>query len=162
MRLRNLEEKDAVRMLEWMHDESVVGKLQTNFAEKTMDDCLRFIRNSRDDGNIHWAIVDENDIYMGTVSLKHITDENAEFAITIHKDAMGSGCSIWAMKEVLRKGFEEYNLKSIYWCVAKDNLRALRFYDKNGFFRTDAKFLNITGEYTEDQINSYVWYQVMV
>ena len=31
MRLRNLELKDAPLMLEWMHDESVVGKLKGNF-----------------------------------------------------------------------------------------------------------------------------------
>ena len=39
MRLRNLELKDAPLMLEWMHDESVVGKLKGNFIEKTLADA---------------------------------------------------------------------------------------------------------------------------
>ena len=36
MRLRNLELKDATLMLEWMHDENVVGKLKGDFLEKTL------------------------------------------------------------------------------------------------------------------------------
>lgn len=94
MRLRDLEQRDATRMLAWMHDQSVVEKLQTNFAVKTLDDCREFIKNSKSDNNIHLAIVDDNDLYMGTVSLKHITDKKAEFAITVCKAAMGKGYSI--------------------------------------------------------------------
>ena len=95
MKLRKLLQKDSTRMLEWMHDPFVVEKLQANFAAKTMDDCISFIENSEDAENVHLAITDDDDLYMGTVSLKHITDDNAEFAITVHRDAMGNGYSIW-------------------------------------------------------------------
>lgn len=37
--------------------------------------------------NLHLAIVDENDEYMGTVSLKNIEEDKAEFAITVRKNA---------------------------------------------------------------------------
>lgn len=43
MRLRNLELKDAPLMLEWMHYESVVGKLKGNFIEKNLADAESFI-----------------------------------------------------------------------------------------------------------------------
>ena len=33
--LRELKTTDAALMLEWMHDEDVVGKLKGNFKEKT-------------------------------------------------------------------------------------------------------------------------------
>lgn len=161
MKLRKLLKKDAERMLEWMHDPFVVEKLQANFAAKTMDDCISFIENSEDAENVHLAITDDDDLYMGTVSLKHITDDNAEFAITVHRDAMGNGYSIWAMKQIIKKGFEEYHLKNIYWCVAKDNARAIRFYDKNGFPRVESSKISIAGGYTEEQIREYVWYQIM-
>ncbi len=160
MNLRKLDLKDADRMLEWMHDPSVVEKLQTDFSKKTIDDCRSFIENSLDENNIHLAIVNDKDLYMGTVSLKHITKDNAEFAITVHKDAMGHGYSIWAMKEILKKGFKECQVKDIYWCVAIDNIRALRFYDKNNFPREDVININIVAGYTKEQIDSYVWYQV--
>ncbi len=48
MYLRKLEMKDAPLMLEWMHDPSVVEKLHTNFAEKTLADAEGFISWSRD------------------------------------------------------------------------------------------------------------------
>ena len=91
MRLRKLELNDSKRMLEWMHDPFVVEKLQTNFINKTIEDCIAFINNSQNDENIHLAIVDDNNQYMGTVSLKHITANTAEFAITVHRDVMGKG-----------------------------------------------------------------------
>ena len=73
MRLRNLELKDAPLMLEWMHDESVVGKLKGNFIEKTLADAESFIvASANKDKNIHLAIVSDEDEYMGTVSLKNV------------------------------------------------------------------------------------------
>lgn len=162
MHLRSLEQKDAARMLEWMHDSFVVEKLQTDFAKKTMSDCKTFIANSQDNENIHLAITDDHDEYMGTVSLKHITEDTAEFAITVHKDAMGKGYSIWAMNEILKKGFTEYKVAKIYWCVAQDNARALRFYDKNDFPRIDSEKVKIAGGYTQEKIKEYVWYQVSI
>ncbi len=138
MRLRKLELKDSPLMLEWMHDDSVVHDMRTNFSEKTLDDCHAFISSSQDDFPcVHRAIVDENDEYMGTVSLKNIDYEhsNAEFAITVRKESMGLGYSKYAMDEMIKLGFEKLNLSAIYWFVSKYNKRALRFYDKSGFRR---------------------------
>lgn len=160
MQLRNLKQRDAERMLEWMHDRFVVEKLQTDFVAKTIDDCRKFIDNSQDEANIHLAIVDDADRYMGTVSLKHITKNTAEFAITVCRDAMGKGYSIWAMNRIIKMGFEQYGVSDIYWCVAADNLRALRFYDKNHFTRVETDKINIAGGYTKEQIASYIWYQI--
>lgn len=51
-------------------------------------------------------------------------------------------------------------MTEIYWCVAKDNHRALRFYDKNGFQRVEAGVVEMGTGYTEEQILSYIWYRV--
>lgn len=137
MRLRKLEDKDAPFMLEWMHDDSVVHFMQADFASKTIEDCKNFITALQDESeNIHLAITDDNDEYMGTVSLKNIHDGSAEFAITIRKCAMGKGYSSWGMKEIIKKG-KAMGLDHIYWCVSKENKRAIRFYDKNGYSRID-------------------------
>lgn len=161
MRLRKLELIDAPFMLEWMHDKSVVEDLRTNFLTKTMEDCENFIKSSWEDKkNWNVAIVDEDDTYMGTVSLKNIKENSAEFGITIRSCAMGKGYSIWAMKEAIRIGFEERGIHKIYWCVSPDNKRAVRFYDKNGFERVDAKELDMIEGYTQEQIDAYVWYHV--
>ena len=130
MNLRKLELKDAPLMLEWMHDPDVVQNMQADFAHKTLSDCENFIRVSHtDDKNLHLAVVDDNNTYMGTVSLKNIENDAAEFAITVRKNAMGKGFSKYAMSEIIRIGLEELNLKSIYWCVSPENKRAVKFYD---------------------------------
>lgn len=72
---------------------------------------------------------------MGTVSLKHIdyVNGNAEFAITVCKEAMGHRYAWFGTKEIINKAFKELNLTSVYWCVSRKNLRAVRFYDKHNF-----------------------------
>lgn len=146
MRLRKLERKDAPLMLEWMHDKNVVKDMNTNFLSKMLDDCVAFIKSSQNDkDNLHFAITDDLDEYMGTVSLKHIKDKTAEFGIVVRSAAMGKGYSKKAMKEILDKGFKELNLQSIYWCVAPANKRAIRFYEKDGYKRVGADALNVTG-----------------
>ncbi|SDG15747.1 diamine N-acetyltransferase [Selenomonas sp. WCT3] len=165
--LRTLRITDAPFMLEWMHDDSVTHDLQNNFAEKTLEDCLCFIERALDNhDDLHLAIVNQHDEYMGTVSLKHITDTNAEFAITVRKKAMGSGCSGWAMRRIIEKALHEMNLQEVYWCVSPANKRALRFYDKNRYERVNFRELTVTKQecmraYSEQQLQEYIWYHVL-
>ena len=159
MKLRKLEMKDAPFMLEWMHDDSVVHNLRTDFASKTIEDCKQFIETAQDSsGNLHLAIVDENDEYMGTVSLKHITEDSAEFGITVRKCAMGKGFSKYGMVEIIKIGKKERGINKIYWCVDPSNHRAIRFYDKNDYKQVAAP--NEANGYTEVEKNRYVWYEV--
>lgn len=117
--------------------------------------------SQEDEENLHLALVDENDEYMGTVSLKDIDKINktAEFANTIRKCAMGKGYSSQAMKMIIEKAFEEYGLESVYWCVSPENKRAVRFYDKNGYMWKTPSFIKRISGYTKQQINKYIWYQ---
>ena len=72
MQLRPLELNDASLMLKW---KNVVEGLRTDFSFMTLADVESFIRNSWEDkNNIHLAIVSDEDVYMGTASLKHIED----------------------------------------------------------------------------------------
>jgi len=136
-RLRKLEAKDAPFMLEWMHDNDVTQNLGTDFSSKTIEDAEAFIESANDSetGNLHRACVDENDMYLGTVSLKAINRENnnAEYAICFRSCAHGSGASRAATEEILRIGFEELKLEKIYLYLYGSNERANRFYQKAGF-----------------------------
>ncbi len=161
MRLRKLADRDAALMLGWMHDESVVEHLAGRFAEKNLEDCRRFISESlTDPDNLHLAVTDEGDEYMGTVSLKHICRQagTAEFAITVRAEAMGKGYSRFAMGEMLRIGVEELGLTDIYWCVQPVNQRAVRFYDKCGYRRTETVPGDIRERYTPALLRSLIWY----
>lgn len=159
MRLRRLDRADAPLMLEWMHDGSVVSHLGTNFMEKTIDDCLRFIDwANTTDTDLHLAVADEQDEYMGTVSLKHIHDGIAEFAITVRAAAMGRGFARFGMAAILEMGRKQLGLDAIYWCVSRSNARAVRFYDKNSYVRTETVPETVRAAYTPEQNADFIWY----
>ena len=134
MYLRKLQLSDAPLMLAWMHDQNVTEHLRADFTSKTIEDAEHFITESQkefDDnqsdvrGDIHLAIATDEDEYMGTVSLRNIANGSAEFAITVRAEAMGRGYSWFGMESILEKAFNEYGLESVYWCVSRDNARAL-------------------------------------
>lgn len=159
MHLRKLNLQDAPLMLEWMHDESVVEHLGANFGAKTLADCEAFISSSlTDEGNLHLAVADEEDVYMGTVSLKHLdmVRGTAEFAITVRACAMGKGYSGFGMGSVLDRGIREMGLNAIYWCVSPKNCRAVRFYDKNNYCRVSEVPEQILSAYPGDM--ELIWY----
>ena len=134
MKLRKLKEKDAFRMLEWMHYEESKDIFEKDFCNKTIDDVLKFINNER--GNeIHYACVDENDNYLGTVSLKNIDTNNlnAELAISFLREAQGTGAASFAMNEIVNIGFNKLGLYKLYLNVLSTNIRAIKFYIKFGF-----------------------------
>ena len=155
MNFRKLQMDDAPLMLEWMHNEQVVAYLNANFREKSLEDCQHFIEKSEELAeNLHVAITDDKDEYMGTVSLKNIGEGCAEFAITIRECAMGKGYSQFAMSQLLTYGIRELKLEAVYWCVSPANSRAVRFYDKNGYCRTQTVPPHIREHYTQELI----WY----
>ena len=126
-----------------------------------LDDCNRFIAQSLEDKkNLHMAIVDDTDEYMGTVSLKHVDleEKTAEFAITVRAAAMGQGYSQYGMQQILTIGTEELGLDAIYWCVSVNNKRAVRFYDKCGYTRTEKVPKSILENYTPEQQRQFLWY----
>jgi len=162
MQLRKLKMKDASLMLEWMHDDSVVHDLHTDFASRTLKDAEEFIvASANDSSNLHLAIVTNTDEYMGTVSLKHIdrNKSNAEFAITVRKSAMRRGYSWFAMSEIIRIAFEEMGLDCVYWCVSKQNFRAVKFYDKHRFNESIDISTDLLGRYSG--VSNLKWYSVL-
>lgn len=161
MKLRMLEMKDASLMLSWMHDPSVVNGLRTDFSAKTMADVENFIRSSwvNQKRSLDLAIVSDSDEYMGTVSLKHIEDGSAEFAITVRTEAMGRGYSWFGMESIIQKAFDELGLDYVYWCVSRENVRAVRFYDKHNFHETFDIPQKVLERY--EGIENLKWYSVL-
>lgn len=138
--LRRLLEKDSQYMLEWMHDESIASSFRFDSLSFTLEDVLNFINDSnKDTNNLHYAIVDENDEYLGTISLKEIDHQNldAEYAISLRKKCHGKGIAKEATTLLLDKAFNELKLNKVYLNVLQDNIKAIRFYEKYGFKKED-------------------------
>ena len=160
MILRNLMLKDVNLMLEWMHDREVVADLNTDFISKSYEDCIRFIKTSLNElDNTHLAIVDNEDVYQGTVSLKNIGNYNAEFAIVIRTRAMGKGIGKQAMDEIIKIGFNKLKLHAIYWYVSLKNKRAIRFYEKNGYKSVTYDYIkSVIKKMDINNLYTYKWY----
>lgn len=158
--LRKLEEKDVDFMLEWMHDEAVNKNFRFDFASMTREKALEFIAGSFTEETQNFAFVNENDEYMGTISLKHISkeDKNAEYAVVTRKAAQGTGLAARATEEILTYAFENLGLHRVYLNVLEENGRANHFYQKMGFVYEgmSKEHLCIHGEY-----KNLNWYAIL-
>lgn len=146
-----------------MRDKDLTNNLHANFKDFTLSDCEAFVRHSWEDAdNLHMAAVDDDDVYMGTVSLKNIDRDFkcAEFAIAFRRCALGTGISGYAMKEILRCGLEELGLEQIYWYVSSENIRAVRFYDKCGYSRVDPERLSLPTASPVGKLPNMLFYAV--
>lgn len=164
MRLRQLQSKDCLGMLEWMHDPEQVKYFRVDMSAKREKDVVEFIKQAdtipQHGKSIHYAIVDEADEYLGTISLKAINlqDRNAEYAISLRRTAQGRNVAYDATKELLDIAFSKLNLERVYLNVLSENERAIRLYEKCGFI-LEGEFRNhlcLRGQY-----QNLMWYAML-
>lgn len=158
--IRRFEHKDAEFMLEWMHEKNIKNAFRFPFERSTLESVTQFIDSSFSDTDRHFAIVSETDEYLGTISLKNISqaDRSAEYAIVVRRVARGTGVAKLATQEILDYAFETMGLHKVYLNVLEKNERARHFYVKCGFvyegISKDAIFLD--GRY-----ESLAWYGII-
>jgi len=157
MVLRKLEMRDAEYMLEWMHDENVNSYLEKDFSQMKLEDCHQFIKDSFSDKlNKHYAIVDEADEYLGTISLKNIDMENkrAEYAISCRSKAMGRGFAREATEQLCDIARNSHGLTLLFLNVYDYNVRAQKMYEKTGFHKVNKP------EYIKETCDArLLWYE---
>lgn len=164
MIIRTLKQKDLPFMMEWMQDDDIVKNFQTDFKSFTKEKVEAFIESASKqsllDNNLSYAIVDEDDCYLGTISLKNIDREhrNAEYAIVSRKAAHGKGYAKRASEEILKVAFCELGLEKVYLYVSVNNVGANKFYRKFGFVEEGVfrKHTKIDGELTDIR-----WYSIL-
>ncbi len=150
-------------MLEWMSDKDLTSGFRSDFSSKTIRDAEDFIkaaRNSREDR--HYAIANDEDEYMGTISLRNIDMEEgaAEFVVVVRRQALGKGYALHGMIEALDTAFNAMGLNSVYWRVKADNARAIRFFVKHGFKTLDQDVPpNILSRHSDE--NDSIWFAVL-
>ena len=134
--LRPLRLEDAPLMYEWMTDPSINRFFRFDASNVTVASCSAFIEQSGLEPNtIHFAIADESNEYLGTISLKDIDAEKkcAEYAISTRKKVHGTGVAKEATERILQLAFGELGLNRVYLNVLEENERANAFYRKAGF-----------------------------
>lgn len=164
MKLRKLEEKDAAGMLEWMHDPDSQKYFQVDMFNRTNKDVIEFIRHARIDvmegESIHYAIADDADEYLGTISLKdlNLVAQNAEYAISLRKKAQGRGIAAEATKELLKRAFLDFKMERVYLNVLSENSRAIQLYEKCGFVY-EGEFRNHI--FLKGEFKTLKWYSML-
>ena len=161
MKLRKLSVKDIPLIKEWMSDQSINSQFKTDFSVYTYDEIAKFIQDAQDfSSHRHYAIVDEKDEYLGTISLKEIDLINlkAEYAVVLRSKAIGTSAAKNATQKILDIAFNELKLNKVYLNVLATNTRANRFYQKFGFvfegtFRQDLKI--------ENEFYDLNWYSIL-
>lgn len=158
--LRKLEEKDALFMHEWMQDREITKQYQKDFSCFSFSDIKQFIHNSYTPDNMNFAFVNEKDEYMGTVSLKNISqrDRNAEYAIVSRKCAQRTGMAQKATRDILHYAFYILDLEKVYLNVMGKNEHAITFYTKMGF-RKEGRFRRHL--FTNGQYYDLEWYSIL-
>lgn len=137
--LRPLIENDVDGMLEWMQDEETQQWFQFPMKEKKRQEVMEFIKKAKaspEEGeNIHLAIANQENQYLGTISLKNYQsrDKNAEFAISLRPSVRGKRIGEEAIKQLLHLAFEEWDFERVYLNVLSCNVRAIRLYERCGF-----------------------------
>ena len=153
-------------MLEWMHDEDVQQGFRKKLLDSTLSDAEAFCESSKfpeeltDGTDLNYAIVDDDDEYLGTISLKdiEISDGHAEYAIALRKCAQGKGIGFRATGLILKKAFLELGLHRVFLSVYEDNEKAVRMYERSGF-TYEGEFrghLKKNGEYV-----NWKWYGML-
>ena len=74
--LERTERKDIDGMLEWMHDPEIQKYFHIKMIDCIREDVQHFIRSAVakpiEGKDIHYAIADDDDEYLGTIGLKHV------------------------------------------------------------------------------------------
>lgn len=162
--LRKLKDKDANFMLEWMHDPDIQKNFRRNMLNYRIENVKEFIKKAEiepvNGRSIHFAVVDENDEYLGTVSLKDYDDQSkcAEYAISLRKKAQGRGIGKKATEDILKYAFETCGMSRVFLNVLAENQRAIKLYEKCGFVYegTFRKHLFLNGRFVD--LN---WYGIL-
>ncbi|MBR2523992.1 MAG: WxcM-like domain-containing protein [Clostridiales bacterium] len=63
------------------------------------------------------------------------------------------------MRSIIEKAFADYGLESVYWCVNRNNERAVRYYEKHNFHRIVDIPEEINARYGNDP--DLIWYSVL-
>jgi len=139
--LRPLEPRDMPAYVAGIND-TEVGGLAGYRWPITVEDATGWIQHEREKphgtGGFFFAVCElGDDRFIGTTWFKEMNrlDGNAELAIYMDHDHIGSGWGTDAQRTLLAFGFGTLGLERVWLTVNADNARAIRSYEKVGFVR---------------------------
>lgn len=140
MRLRPIQEEDLPLFLRWLNDPDVRYWLSLSEApELTMDNERDWYERTRgSDADLVWTIETGEGVPLGTVGLHGIDQAHGKATLGIfigEKEHWSGGYGTEAIRQALRYGFGEIELRRVDLQVDEDNVRGIRCYEKCRFQR---------------------------
>ena len=146
---------DAEKMLNTMSNPNVNHYMTFKDKIFSFDEIILFIEKAkRDRKNLHLVVVSDDNDYLGSVSLKNLDfiNRRSEYSIALSPEVLGKGIAAHATNTLFSIAFNYLKLNSIYLSVKKDNIRAIRFYEKSGFIPTEFESLALDSKSNENLI----------
>jgi RimJ/RimL family protein N-acetyltransferase len=137
--LKPLTVADLDNVMTWVNDHETLSYFANRQKDITRDEERKYIEHlvaSKTDLAYSIFFRDEGDeTYLGQCSLNQIywPAGNGRLFVVIRKEAQGWGYGTEAIKELLKKAWDELNLHKVFLIVRKDNRHAQAKYLKLGF-----------------------------
>ena len=128
--------------LSWMNDPEVYLYLETG-GNYSMDELQEYVKQSVKKKTLFWAItIKENGKHIGNIKIDPISQRHGtgEYGILLgDRASWGKGYASEATSGLLNYCFETLGIRKINLGVVKDNVSAVRLYEKLGF-KTEGEF----------------------
>ena len=133
--IRPLQEQDAYTSVLWRNDPEVFKYTGNTYDhEITIESELGWIRKVMATPNDYRCAILADDVYVGNIYLTDINKDSAEYHIFLgNKDYWGKGVAKQASGLLLDYAFNKLNLESVHLSVRKENIAAVKLYEKLGF-----------------------------
>ena len=132
--LEPLRDEDSDALFAWINDADLVA-LSAVFRPVSRAEHDAWFADVRSRPDVLLRAIRDDGALIGTCQLLVDGDE-AELRIRIGvAGARDRGAGTWAVRELVRVGFEELGLRRIWLQVFAVNARAIRVYEKAGFTR---------------------------
>ena len=125
-----LNDDDKLKILD-MRNDIRVAKYMFLDRKITKKEHFEFIKKLDSTNNrIYFAIKNKKDELLGVISLTNITNLSAYIGIYTNPNATNGSLLMRCIKHI---GFKKMGLKILFAQCLKNNHKALRFYEKEGF-----------------------------
>jgi len=136
--IRPVEEDDIDTLYQWYSDQEVnlwsSGAWPLNTLQTKDQLAVKFLDGTPD--TYHYAILDENNLMIGTIGFKELNFPSRSATIYVvigHKSYWGKGYGTDALITFARFLFTQWNFHRISLDTWDDNIRAIKAYEKVGF-----------------------------
>lgn len=124
------------KYVDWMNDPEVIEYLESG-GDYSLEKLNYYLKEVEKRPQFFWAIsIKETGVHVGNIKIDpiHPIHQYGEFGIMIgDRTVWGKGFAIEASEKIIDFCFNAINIKKINLGVRKNNLSAIRLYEKLGF-----------------------------